>query len=131
MKTFLCLLSAIVFAGCATHSSDGAPQAKVAYPEFSHTMLTDGFGKTDTNGDGSITWDEWQQLDASPDARMHFDALDADHNGKITINEWKTGLKKGGVSMSLFKQLDTNQDGYLSPSELNHRPVGSLFRLKF
>ena len=131
MKTFLCLLSAIVLAGCATVSSDRATQAKVSYPEFTRTMLADGFGKADMNGDGSISWEEWQQFDPSPDARKHFDALDADHNGKITSNEWKSGLEKSGVSMSLFKQLDTNHDGYLSSSELNHRPVSSLFRLKF
>ena len=131
MKTLLCLFSAIVFAGCATHSPDGAAQAKVSYPEFASAMLADGFGKADMDGDGSISWEEWQQLDASPDARRHFDALDTNHDGKITINEWKAGLKKSGVSMSLFKQLDTDHDGYLSSSELNHRPVSSLFRLKF
>jgi Ca2+-binding EF-hand superfamily protein len=131
MNKLLCLLATLALAGCTTTAPDRDNQAKVSYDEFVRTMRAEGFGKADKNGDGIINWDEWQQLDNSPNARRHFDSLDANSNGKVTADEWKAGLEKTGVSMSLFKQLDTDQSGYLGPSELKRRPVSGLFQLNF
>ncbi len=131
MNKLLCLLAAVMLAGCATNTPDRDNKAKVSYAEFVRTMRAEGFAKTDKNHDGFITWDEWQQLDTSPDARRHFDSLDTDNDGKISADEWKAGLEKTGVSMSLFKQLDTDQSGYLGPTELKQRPVSGLFQLNF
>jgi Ca2+-binding EF-hand superfamily protein len=131
MNKLLSLLAVVLLAGCATDSSDRDTQARVSYDEFVRTMRAEGFAKADKNGDGNITWEEWQQFDTSPDARKHFDSLDTDRSGKVTVQEWKTGLEKTGVSMSLFKQLDADNDHYLGPSELKRRPVSGLFQLKF
>jgi Ca2+-binding EF-hand superfamily protein len=131
MNKLLYLFAAVTLAGCATNTPDRDNQAKVSYTEFVRAMRTEGFAKADKNGDGKITWEEWQSFDASADARRHFDSLDADNDGKVTADEWKAGLEKTGVSMSLFKQMDTDQDNNLGPSELKRRPVSGLFQLQF
>lgn len=131
MNKLLCLLAVITLAGCATNAPDRDNQAKVSYTEFVRAMRTEGFIKADKNGDGQITWEEWQQFDTSPDARRHFNSLDTAGDGKVNADEWKIGVEKTGVSMSLFKQLDADQDNYLGPSELKRRPVSGLFQLQF
>ncbi|MBM3861103.1 MAG: hypothetical protein FJ395_15850 [Verrucomicrobia bacterium] len=131
MNKLLCLLAVIMLAGCATNAPDRDNQAKVSYAEFVRTMRAEGFAKADKNRDGHITWEEWQQFDTSPNARRHFDSLDTARDGKVNADEWKTGLEKTGVTMSLFKQLDADQDNYLGPGELKHRPVSGLFQLQF
>jgi Ca2+-binding EF-hand superfamily protein len=114
-----------------TNNPDRDNQARVSYVDFVRVMRTSGFAKADKNGDGDITWEEWQQFDTSPDARKHFDSLDITKDGKIKADEWKIGLEKTGVSMSLFKQIDTDEDSYLGPGELKRRPVSTLFQLQF
>jgi len=131
MNKLLCLLAAVTLAGCATNAPDRDNQARVSYAEFVRTMRAGGFAKADKNSDGSVTWQEWQQFDTSPDTRKHFDSLDTNNDGTLTPDEWKAGLEKTGVSMSLFKQLDADQDGTLGPSELKRRPVSGLFQLQF
>ncbi len=131
MNKLLCLLAAVGLAGCATNAPDRDNQARVSYTQFVNAMRTEGFAKADKNANGSITWEEWAQFDSTPDARRHFDSLDTNSDGKITPDEWKAGLEKTGVSMSLFKQIDADQDSYLGPSELKRRPVSGLFQLQF
>ena len=48
----------------------------------------------DMNGDGSITRDEWLGSDAV------FDALDQDHDGRLTPEEVRSGL---GAALSLTR----------------------------
>ncbi len=131
MKKTLCFLAVIALAGCTATAPDRDNQAKVSYDEFVRTMRAQGFENTDKNHDGSIAWDEWQQLDAVPQTREHFDSLDTDHDGKLSRQEWKSGLEKAGVSMGLFKRLDADNDGYLGPSELKQRSVSGLFSIGF
>lgn len=131
MKTLLSLAAVLVLAGCATNAPDRDNKARVSYDEFVRTMRAEGFAKADKNGDGSVTWEEWQQFDTTPEARQHFDSLDTNNDGKVNADEWKIGLEKNGVSMSLFKQLDADQNGYLGPNELKRRPISGLFQLQF
>ena len=41
-----------------------------------------------------------------------FDALDRNHNGVISVDEWT-------ADRAIFKRLDTNHDGVLSPGEFS------------
>jgi Ca2+-binding EF-hand superfamily protein len=131
MKESLCLVAVLALAGCSTTAPDRDKQAKVSYNEFVETMRVRGVDGTDKNRDGAISWEEWQQLDVTPEARQHFNSLDSDNDGKISRTEWKTGLEKNGISMGLFKRLDVNEDGYLGPSELRKQPVSGLFSIGF
>jgi len=125
------LLTVLLLAGCATTPPDRDQQARLSYAEFVRSMRTEGFGKADKNGDGRVSWTEWQGFDTTPEARRHFDSLDANSDGVVSEEEWKTGLEKTGVSMSLFKQLDTDEDGTLGPSELRRRPISGLLQIQF
>lgn len=131
MNKLLSLFAIVALTGCTTSSPDRDNQARISYDEFIRAMRAQGFENTDKNHDGSITWEEWQQLDTTPQAREHFDSLDTDRDGKINRQEWKAGLEKTGVSMKLFKQLDVDHNGYLGPAEMKQRPVSGLFSIGF
>lgn len=47
-------------------------------------QVRDRFAKADTNGDGALTRDEAK---AMPRVASHFDEIDADHDGKVTLAE--------------------------------------------
>jgi transaldolase len=51
-----------------------------------HELGTDMFGVWDLDGDGAITREEWTGTDAV------FDALDTDHDGKVTPEELGAGI---------------------------------------
>lgn len=51
-------------------------------------------------------------LPAAAEIKSAFDALDADHNGAISLAEWEK------ASFALFRSADKNNDNFLDPSEL-------------
>ena len=133
MKNFFALLAVAALVGCAAPNNlpDRDNARRVSQAEFTRVIRAQGFDAVDKNHDGYITWDEWQQFDTTPEAREHFDSFDTDRDGKISRDEWKAGLDKTGVSIGLFKQLDTDNDGYLGANELKNKPVSGLFHLNF
>lgn len=92
------------------------------------------FAKLDANGDGVLTPDElrgehgWHAGKAATDksvgaatapgsrhaafAQHYFDRLDADHDGKVTLNEYLADAS------AHFKRLDANNDGKLDANEI-------------
>jgi Ca2+-binding EF-hand superfamily protein len=51
-------------------------------------------------------------LPAASEIKAAFDALDADHNGAVSLDEWEK------ASFALFRAADKNNDNFLDPSEL-------------
>jgi Ca2+-binding EF-hand superfamily protein len=133
MKTFPAFFVVLVLAGCAinTTAPDRDNARRVSQEEFARIIRSQGFDAVDKNHDGIITWDEWRQFDTTTESREHFDSFDTSRDGKISRDEWKTGLDKTRVSIGLFKQLDADNDGYLGANELKNKPVSGLFQLKF
>ncbi|HEX4184131.1 MAG TPA: hypothetical protein VHY34_12820 [Caulobacteraceae bacterium] len=102
---------------------------KVSLYEF-QTFCRTLFMKADTKGDGRITREEWDkasgQIRAGLEAKGYvlpgkrgtgatFDALDANHDGVITVREIDA------ASRAWFQRLDTNHDGYIERSEIMER----------
>jgi Ca2+-binding EF-hand superfamily protein len=96
--------------------------------------------RADTNGDGMISREEASAL---PMISKHFDEIDTNHDGQLTIEElrafhakqrasrWKKIDTDGDGRISRaeaqanaprlaehFDELDLNKDGYLTPDEL-------------
>jgi len=104
------------------------------------------FARADKNGDGKITADELKSTaakTAGPNGRVErganvtrmdpiLSALDADHDGKISKDEFaaRSGMMRGTApggggagsgfeGSRMFARLDSNNDGYLDPAEIN------------
>ncbi|MHC1712000.1 MAG: EF-hand domain-containing protein [Solidesulfovibrio sp.] len=50
---------------------------------------------------------------ATPPAGERFEAIDADHNGRITLEEWRTFQERE------FRRLDRHDDGVLTREEMS------------
>jgi len=72
------------------------------------------FGRMDSDSDGDVSFDEYEQLDKAkrtPILKARFDKLDLDHDGRLSGTEYASYLGS-------FDRLDQNSDGQLSGSEM-------------
>ena len=127
---------ALLLAGCAGSGSpkaesqsapmsfqamDANHDGKVSREEFSNAAKTAAFQKLDTDKSQFITLDEWLKKDASPDARKHFESLDANHDGKISRTEFLSLPNKETNIDEQFAELDKIKDNFIMPDELPSR----------
>jgi hypothetical protein len=54
---------------------------------------------------------------APPNAAAQFDAMDADHNGRVTLEEWRNFQERE------FRRLDKNDDGVITREEMSSAPA--------
>ncbi|MEA5090073.1 MAG: EF-hand domain-containing protein, partial [Solidesulfovibrio sp.] len=52
----------------------------------------------------------------APNMNRLFDAMDADHNGRVTLEEWRNFHERE------FRRLDKNDDGVLTREEMAAPP---------
>jgi Ca2+-binding EF-hand superfamily protein len=71
----------------------------------------------DTNGDGVISREEAKAL---PRLAQHFDQIDADKNGSISMDELKAA--HAHQRQAHFDRMDTDRDGKLSRAEVERFP---------
>jgi Ca2+-binding EF-hand superfamily protein len=145
-KLIISALVAIIFAGFAfaSRASEGAapPDQKARHDEMKARML-ERLKAADTNGDGMISREEANA--GLPQLAKHFDRIDTDKNGLITMREFEAAMKglhrrhhdamahldkdgDGVISREEaqaaprlakhFDEIDTNKDGFLSKDEL-------------
>ncbi|HYR87268.1 MAG TPA: signal transduction protein [Terriglobia bacterium] len=81
------------------------------------------FDRLDTNHDGFLTMDEMKQgrQAARQNWGQNLQNMDADHDGKISRQEWQ-----GRAEM--FDRLDADHDGFVTKDELQNRRGASKQR---
>lgn len=145
-KLIVSTLAATVLAGFAfaSQASEGAasPDCKARHEEMKAHML-EKLKAADTNGDGMISGEEANA--GLPRLARHFNRIDTDKNGLITMNEFEAAMKgmhrrhhgamthldkdgDGRISLDEaqaaprlakhFDQIDADKDGYLTKDEL-------------
>ncbi len=82
MKAVKTALFASLLAGATAFAQMPAEPQNTKWPEF-RTL--------DTNGDGQLSKDE---ASVNPVVAQHFDALDSDKNGMLSVAEYEKGKQK-------------------------------------
>jgi Ca2+-binding EF-hand superfamily protein len=145
-KLIVSALTATLLASFALASQAGegaaSPDRKARHEEMKAQML-ERLKAADTNGDGMISREEANV--ALPQLARHFDRIDSDKNGLISIQEFESAMKglhrrhhnamahldKDGDGLisrdeakaaprlaKHFDEIDTSKDGFLSKDEL-------------
>jgi Ca2+-binding EF-hand superfamily protein len=110
---------------------DSDRDGRISRDEFVAFMTREGFARLDTDRNGAITWDEWRTFDTTPDARRNFEALDTNHDERISPEEWTYNLGPSGVALRLFTGFDLDRDEALSQHEFDQSPLAPMLSITF
>ena len=123
-KLIVSTLTATLLAGfaLASQANEGAasPDRKARHEEIKARLL-ERLKAADINGDGMISRDEANA--GLPQLAKHFDAIDTDKNGMITLQEFEAAMK--GLHRrrhSVLAHLDKDGDGLISRDEAQAAP---------
>ncbi len=64
------------------------------------------------------------EADAQNRERPSFADIDANDDGKLSLEEFSMMGSRRGTSEEMFERLDTNGDGYISEDEFQSRQCG-------
>lgn len=86
--------------------------------------LEAAFKKADTDNDGTLTKAEAKTM---PRVAKNFDAIDADKDGTVSLDEIRASMKRAGQKMhdravEKFKAADKDNDGTLTKDEAKAMP---------
>ena len=86
--------------------------------------LQAAFKKADTDNDGTLTKVEAKSM---PRVAKHFDAIDADKDGTVSLDEIRASMKKAGKAkhdraLERFKSADKDNSGTLTKDEAKAMP---------
>ena len=112
MKRALALAAALTAltltgAGCAAKNDAPPPQMKTSYPSPDYPPQTE---------QTPVPAPQPQGRPGGPMLSRLFDVMDTDHNGRVTLEEWRAFQEKE------FRRLDKNDDGVLTREEMTAQP---------
>jgi len=86
------------------------------------------FDRFDINDDGYLTQEEVKETAADKSeelkkkaiqkAKIRFDSIDTDNDGKISKEEWISAHPNQPQAGEMFDQIDSDGDGYMTKAEL-------------
>lgn len=107
---------------------------RISIDEFIHNAVTKAMREKDADKDGSLSASEAaaaENEENSGATELNFSAVDANGDGRVSLDELKQALHANPDVNQLFQKLDKDQDGFLSESELQENDAAPLFRFKF
>jgi Ca2+-binding EF-hand superfamily protein len=139
LKTFC--LAALLGLACAHAAEDGLANSglidldgdnRISYEEFVHSAAVKAMREMDTDYSGSLSRSEVmtaRPVGAGGPAPLVFTNIDSNGDGQVGLDELKKPLAEQPDMKKTFRDLDTNNDGYLSGPELNGFDNGSHERV--
>lgn len=127
--TFKGLFPAVGFAafalGCASQpktpslearfaKADTNQDGRVTRQEYGYSMIEEVFARTDKDGNGTISLEEYVAIGGSPAA---FKKIDRDGSGTITLEEAKSSKIALDALTIQFYGADVDKDGYVTLAE--------------
>jgi len=112
------------FALCTTIVCAGLTAGYVSAAEDHGAKMEAAFKKADADNDGTLTRNEAKSM---PRVAKHFDAIDTDKDGTVSLDEVRVSMKKAGKEMhdrgvERFKAADKDNDGTLTKDEAKAMP---------
>ena len=101
------------------HQLDTNGDGKVTFAEFDAGFADTVFSQYNRNADGTVTLAEWDAIERANEskAKSSFKLLDRNHDGKLTRDELSHGKRRNEVVRRIFDRIDKNHDGVLTEAE--------------
>jgi Ca2+-binding EF-hand superfamily protein len=127
-RVVLTAISLWALIGCATNKPSGTSagefdqadtnhDGKVSPAELNNYIVNQVFNSRDANHDGRMTQEEWSGGD--PARLAQFKKRDANGDGVVTKKEAIDYGRQHGIANQIFREADTNHDGWLDRSEFD------------
>jgi Ca2+-binding EF-hand superfamily protein len=115
------------FLGASFDKMDADKDGKISRGEYLK-IHEERFDKFDVNDDGYLTEEEVKETTghmseeakkkALQKAKIRFDSIDTDRDGKISKEEWISAHPDRPEAETVFDEIDTDGDGYITKKEL-------------
>ncbi len=132
----LALLGVISIARAAGAADSGLidldGDKRISYDEFVHSAAVKAMKDMDTDKNGTLSRGEVRAAGSKPvsgSTQLDFSKLDTNHDGQVSVTEIKKPLGEDPQMKKTFRDLDKNNDGYLSGAELNEVEGGAKMRV--
>lgn len=111
-------VGALLFgASCATTDpADTNRDGVLSVPELESAMVDAIINYSDQNGDGQLTFAEWQAANSQADASL-FHKRDLNGDGKVSRAEAMKSTSDSNLWSRLISKIDLNSDGIIDESE--------------
>jgi EF hand len=119
------ILFALLAAGCATQSANPdsdlvarvkqSKEGKISKGEYTTWNVARMF-RLYGGEKGYVTIEDWRRLEGTGRDDV-YRRLDADHNGRVTLQEAEANQKVRALLGGNFADIDTNHDGYIDEQE--------------
>ena len=110
--------TALLASSCssAMKQADTNKDGKISTDELNEALVRAVFGAADANGNGSVTYEEWQKVFPEVTKKKFLDAVPSDSE-QITLEESLAYCKKHKTFDKLLNRIDSNGNGIIDKAE--------------
>ena len=110
--------TALLASSCssAMKRADTNKDGKISTDELNEALVTAVFGAADANGNGSVTYEEWQKVFPEVTKKKFMDTLPGDSD-EFNLGDSLTHCKKHKTFDKLVNRIDSNGDGIIDKTE--------------